>query len=125
MKFYNLAMIIFLLSLSMSIINYIDVVGVQYRNQQYWVAEASDDNILNQSYGNEGLDDEGSTDYGNYPKGLSMLTIIFHATIGFPFLLKSFGLDPFLAFLLSAPLYIVYIVGIAQFISKNPMEGMK
>jgi hypothetical protein len=128
MKFYTLAMILFIFNISLAIINYVGVMsytGVQYQSE--WINAVGDKNdFLNQSYTTSAVDDTGSNDYGNFKKGLSMLVkTIFYATVGFPFMFHQFGLDAGLCVLLAIPIYAVYIFGLLQFFSKQGFEGIR
>lgn len=127
MKFYTIAMLLLMLNVGMSIINYIDVMNYQTTYQSDWVDEVGNVDALNQSYAPSSVEaDASNTAFGNFKKGASMfITTLFYATIGFPWMFRNFGLDWGLALLLSAPIFVIYIVGLIQLFSKQPLGGMR
>lgn len=127
MKFYTIAMLLLMLNVSMSIINYVDVMSYQKTYQQEWVNEVGNIEYINQSYASSNIDaDAETTAYGNFKKGASLfISTLFYATVGFPWMFRNFGLDWGLAILISVPIFVIYIVGILQFISKQPLGGMR
>lgn len=127
MKFYTLAMFILLFNVSLAILNFIDVGSYQgVQPQQEWLDEVSNTDYLNQSYASSSVEADDSTTFGNFKKGLSLfIKTLFYATIGFPWLFISFGLNSVLAGLISLPIYIIYVVGLIQLFSKQPLGGMR
>ena len=127
MKFYTLAMLLFMLNVSMALINYVDVMNYQTAYQSDWINEVGNLESINQSYAPSSVEtDTESTAFGNFKKGACMcLTTLFYATIGFPMMFRNFGLDWGLALLISAPIYVIYIIGLVQFFSKQPLGGMR
>lgn len=132
MKFYTLALLIFLFSVSVGVIKEIDkenaFSGYSPTGQNDWVGEVKDEDYLNESYAPTAV--SGSTDeetiFGDTRKGLSLFAkAVFHASIGFPFLLKSFGVPTGLAVLLSLPIYIIHIIALVQVIWRQPFGGMR
>src|SRR4030043_665712 len=120
MKFYTLAMILFMFNISLAVINYVGILNTAVAYQSEWVNTVGGNEFLNQSYASTTVDDSGSDDYGNFKKGLSIFVkTIFYATVGFPWMFHEFGLDSGLCFLLGIPIYAVYIFGLVQFFSKQ------
>jgi len=126
MKFYTLAMILFMFNISLAVINYVGIMNTAVAYQSEWISTVGSNDFLNQSYASTTVDDSGSDDYGNFKKGLSIFVkTIFYATVGFPWMFHEFGLDSGLCFLLGIPIYAVYIFGLVQFFSKQGFEGIR
>jgi len=126
MKFYTLAMLILMFNISLAVLNYVDVLSYQQGYQKEWLDEVGGDDYLNQSYSPSNVESDASTEYGNYKKGLSLfIKTLFYATIGFPWMFASLGLNVVISALISLPIYVIYIVGLIQLFSKQSFGGMR
>ena len=125
MKFFAIALFIFLLNISISIVNTVDILYTDVTPQDEYINEIQDVAGTG-SYSETGVtsssDNFGFGDFINafwyFIKAVGM------AIVGVYWLYTSFGLSPALAILFSAPVYLLYIVGIAQFIGNRAMQSM-
>ena len=129
MKFLKIAVFLFCFQIALAMLNYSD----QYTANEMAIAdewmedvtaeEVKKDSFVQNLFG-EGIADAIATMTG-YIRGLSMfIKVLAGAIVVFPKTLISLGIDSTIAVLVSLPVYLIYLVAILQFISKNQMEGM-
>ena len=127
MKFYAIALFIFILNISIGIMNYADVVD---HSDKEMLNEWNEDveSIKDDKYTDSGVAAESaqsSFGFGDFLKAVwFFIKAIWYATIGVGFMYTSFGIPAYLAALLSLPVYLIYGVAIAQFIGNRGMKSM-
>jgi hypothetical protein len=125
MKFFAIALFIFLLNISISVINTVDVLYTEVQPQDEYITEVQ--NVAGTgSYSETGVTSSSENfGFGDFVKAFwYFIKAVGMAIVGVYWLYTSFGLAPQLAILFSAPVYLLYIVGIAQFIGNRGMKNM-
>ena len=125
MKFFAIALFIFLLNISISVINTVDVLYTDVQAQDEYINEIQDV-AGSGSYSETGVTSSNENfGFGDFVKAFwYFIKAVGMAIVGVYWLYTSFGLSPALAILFSAPVYLLYIIGIAQFIGNRGMKNM-
>lgn len=128
-------MLVFLFSLSTSIIAEIDKTATTPLStydksgvSKEWIDDLRSTQFKNQSYSPSSLEDTANDPniFGNFRLGLSIfITAFAKATILLPLLFISFGVPSGLAILLSLPFWIVYFIGLIQLFGKFNFGGAR
>lgn len=128
MKFYTIAMMVFLLSLSISIISQLDIMNVNMAYQADWISQVQSDSYKNQNYTSGLAPDQnsGSDIFSDFRIAITIFGMsLFYTTVGMPFMLSGFGLSMGLALLISLPIWLIYFMAIIQLLLRTGFEGMK
>lgn len=124
MKYLSLVLFIFCLHISMSAIN---AVGFLHSNQQpltNWFEQVDDSSLANASYV-QGTVNTDSFGFGDFVKALFYFVLAFgFGIIAVPYTLAGFGLQAPFIYYFSLPIYILYLLAIAQFIGNRGTRGM-
>ena len=126
MKFYAIALFIFILNISIGVMNYADLL----HSDKQMLTEWNDDveSIKDDKYSDSGVaaqEAQASFGFGDFLKAVwFFIKALWYATIGVGFMYTSFGIPAYLAALLSLPVYLIYGVAIAQFIGNRGMKSM-
>lgn len=127
MKFISIVILLFLINVAASTINALNVVeGYRIQPQDTFI-EQSTQELINQEYFQSSAVQDTGTDlnFGDFTKGLSIFVGSLALGIIAPFyLFIQFGLSPLLAVPLSTPIYLLYGIGLAQFISNRATRSM-
>lgn len=122
MKFYQIALFIFLFNLSLSILNGMNVLGQQYiQHDTKW--NKSVEQIGNAT--NEASYTINPTFiFGDFIMGLRLFTqAIGNATVLLPFFLSQLGVPKPLIVTLTGGTWFVYTIGILQFVSGRSVKA--
>lgn len=130
MKFYVIAMMVFLLSISVALIQQIDVMNYNQAYQKDWIDYAASDSFKDQGYDNPPFDSNSGNDgnmFTDYRVGATIfLKALYYATVGLAEMLKNFGAPGVLAVLFALPIWMVYFVFIVQvLLLKFGFEGTR
>jgi hypothetical protein len=134
MKFYVIASMVFLLSLSVAIINQLDVMNQDqyYGNQYYdaeWIDAIQSDAYKDQSFESSPVQNDQQTDFNSLSEFRITMTIIgnslANATYSLPKMLKGFGVPGLFAVLLSIPVWFIYFIFIAQLLLRFSFDGTR
>lgn len=126
MRFYGIAMLIFLLNVSVLFVNELDIFYVTHQAQQDWFDDVNQPELSNEEYIQTSVSST-TTDFGfgDFVKGLwYFIKSLGLAIIGVPYVLVIFGLQPPYTYIFSLPVYLIYVVALAQFISNRGLKGM-
>lgn len=126
MKIYTIAIFLFCIQISIALIEVSGVFDSNYAYNSQWVQEqgsiAYNESFLDYQVGGE---TDVSFSVGDFFKGLWLfIKSLAKTIIIFPYVLVQFGVPSFMAGLLSAPVYLVYIASLIQFIANRQFEGM-
>jgi len=133
MKFITIFLMVLLINLSGSIINAIDKTDPLFYptfqpDERLYKSTGvlKEAEIANQEYfQNAGIQNTQSLTFGDYLFGFFKFVKIMFAGILMPFTTyKAFGVPENIAYLLSVPIYLMYLIGIYQFISNRATKGM-
>ena len=125
MKMVTIALLLFMIQASASIVNAMGLLqyGIttddtsfdnakrQIESQQYFQSSAQTDTSV--SFG-----------FGDFVKGLGMLVDAVVGIIIIPYLMHQFGMPISYAILFSIPLYLIYVLGYAQFVANRSLKVM-
>lgn len=132
MKFYIIAMMVFLVSLSVAFLNTLDVMNQdQYYGSgpvnQEWLDAVQSEGYKDQTFESSPVQNDQQTDFNSLSEfriAMSILgTTLKYATYGFAGMLKSFGMPGVLAVLFAIPVWLIYFIFIAQIILRFTLEG--
>lgn len=133
MKYMTIILMVLLINLSGSIINAIDAVDPLFYptfqpDERLYMSGGvlKEAEIANEDYfQNAGIQDTASLTFGDYVFGFFKFVKIMFAGVLMPFrIYKSFGVPENIAYLLSVPVYFVYLIALYQFISNRGTKSM-
>lgn len=119
MKFWNIALFMFLLQISIGVINAIGLTNIQYQQQEDWIDTVNNDNLSDESYVQSQLEDTsfGFGDFISLIKGIwYFISTVGLAIVSVPYTLGIFGMHAPFTYYFSAPIYFIYVIALAQFI---------
>ena len=118
MKFYQIALFIFALNASFSILNSINLFGSYIQHDPGWMQQ------LNQSFKDQSSYQISTTAiFGDFAKGLSIvIEALGNATILLPFFLAKLGAPAELNAVITAGTWLTYGIAIAQFLAGRYIE---
>lgn len=130
MKFYSVAMIVFLITLGFGLVDNVLGAYIDYNvpSDQEWISKVNSDAFQNQSYSPANLEQSGDEQnvFGNFRLGLSVfIDALGSATVTFPWMLNDWGVPLGLAFLFALPIWLIYMVGLIQVFAKTSFGGMR
>ena len=130
MKFIGIVMLIFMLNVALSLTNALGyfTTGAQVQPQQAWMDQVNEQAIQDEEYFQNiaTQDTSNAFGFGDFLKGLALFISTFaKGTIAPAYILTAFGVPTWLAILLSLPIYPIYLLGIAQFISNRGAKSME
>lgn len=129
MKFYTIALMVFLLNISAAVINVAGLfTGYSIQPQQSWIDEASATATQNEEYFQNiaAQDVSENLGFGDFLKGLALFIRQFAKGVIAPYyLLKQFGMPTRIAIPISSSVYIIYFFAIAQFIANRGAKSME
>lgn len=129
MKFYTIAMMMFILNVSLAIINAASLfTGTAIQPQQDWLDEASAVATNDEEYFQKAALQESSDflSLGDFLRGLWLFVKNFAKGVVAPYyILRQFGMPVQIAVPISSSVYLIYFIGIAQFIANRGMKTMK
>ena len=124
MRFVSIALFVFFLHISMALLNasQLTTVTKQTSNDRFDQTDA----MLDNSYEDTQISSTYDFGFGDFIKGMWY----FVQTFGFgivwvPKTLEMFGIISPISYYFSLPVYIIYVLGIAQFISNRNTKGMR
>lgn len=125
MKILVLAMIVFFLQLSISMVDTLGIYNFNVATQDDWIDEAQ--SIEKQKYLRSDITGDVSTSFGfgDFIVGLKVFIDFVWRVINVKETMELFGLDPTIAGFVSAPIFILYGLGLAQFIANRGTKSME
>jgi hypothetical protein len=126
MKYVAIALLVFLISVAAAFVNEIGLFNSSVQPQSDWFGNVDQAQIAGQEYNPGTVSDTGvDFGFGDFVKGLwYFIKAVGLAIVGIPYILASFGLKSPFIYIMSVPVYLIYIIGIAQFISNRGLKGM-
>ena|SRR3990167_1368367 len=133
MKFITIALLILLINVSASIINAVDATaGTLYFTDtinpyEEPYSDLGAKAVQGDSYFQNSATQDTSTSFGfgDFAVGFAKFVGIFlWGIVAVPYTLQQFGLPLFIASFVSIPVYLSYLLALAQFISNRATKGM-
>lgn len=134
MKFFIIAMMLFLLSLSVAVINTLDIMnqdqhyGTAYYDAE-WISQIQASAYKDQTFESSPVQNDQQSDFNSLSEFRIAISIIGkslkNATYGLPKMLISFGLPSAIAIFIALPVWIIYFIFIAQIILRFGFEGTR
>lgn len=129
MKFIVIVMLFFILNLSISIVNTLDQTpAYKIQPQESLLADASQQSLQGEEYFQSAAAQDASTNFGfgDFVKGFWLFVKTFSKGVVAPkYILTQFGVNSTIATYFSLPIYLLYSLAIAQFVSNRSTKGMK
>lgn len=121
-------MLIFMLNVSISMINALGVVGTySTQPQQQWINDVGEQALQDEEYFQSVATQDVSTafGFGDFLKGLVLFVTTFAVGVLAPaYILTAFGVPTAQAILWSLPFYPVYALALSQYISNRNTKSM-
>jgi len=128
MKFYTIALFIFLVHISAAVINSMNITDAySIQPTQSWFDAVGQSSSQNQQYFQSSAQQSSTASFGfgDFVKGFAIFVLTFaFGLVAVPYTMMQFGMDLGTATLFSLPVYLVYGGAIAQFISNRANKGM-
>lgn len=129
MKYLAMVIFIFMIQVSASMVNYLSLEdSYSVTPHKEFLNSVNKTVVKEESYVQEAQVNEPSVfdSIVDVVKALWYFVKIFGwGIISVPYTLKSFGLDATLAYFVSAPVYMLYFLAIAQWLGDKQMKGME
>lgn len=128
MKFVKIALFMFLLQCSFAIVNATGLFQPQVQPQNEWISDVNQNNLQNTSYSQSQATSSTTVDFGfgDFVKGLFYFVLgLAKAVISVPYTLGQLGLRNPFTYYLSAPVYLLYLFGFAQWVANRNTQGME
>jgi len=127
MKFVTLVLIFFLLNLSFSIVNTMNLSHYSLQPQQTWINEISKESLHDEEYFQNTAVQQAATNFGfgDFVKVFWLFVKTFSYGVVAPkYVLLQFGVENNVATLFSLPIYLLYSLALAQFVSNRASRSM-
>ena len=126
MRYLLLALFIFCMSVSASIINATGFFTHQLPAQTDWFSDVNSAALDNQTYSQTTVQSSTTNfGFGDFTKGLYWLAIAtFKASVGLPWLLYQYGVTTPFNYFLSLVVWMIYLIGLADWIANRNTKGM-
>lgn len=126
MRFLGIVLFVFCLHVSIALVNSTGVFYSEVQAKSDWFIEIDDDSLADESYVQSQLGTTtDSYGVGDFVKGLWYFVKAFGwGIIAVPYSLGMFGLKAPFTYLVSLPVYLLYFLAIAQWISNRGTRNM-
>lgn len=127
MKLLTIAYFLFFLQISFALMNATGVFVDSVAPQNNWINSVSDNTVNASDYSEDQIQSDNFVDLGlDTVRSLAAMTgNIAMSIISLPYTLQQLGVPNPFRTLISSAFYLIYIIGIAQFIGNRSTEGMK
>ena len=125
MRILLIAMIVFFLQISIGLVDVLNIFDYNIATQDDWVTETT--SIQNQAYLKSDVTAEVSTTFGfgDFIVGMKIFIDTIWRVLNIRQTLVLFGLNSALATIFTAIVFLLYGLGLAQFISNRSTKGMQ
>lgn len=126
MRFVVIALFIFSIQVSASLINSLGIMHYGVQPMDEWFNKVNSQQIEEETY-SQGAVTSGSSDFGfgDFVKGLFYFIASFAlGVIAVPYTLAQFGLTSPYIYIFSLPVYLIYFLAIAQFLANRGIKTM-
>ena len=121
MKFYQIALYLFIFNLSLSIVNSLGVFDVWIQPDTNW---QKDVNLTGHQINQSSYNINPTMIFGDFIMGLRVFVqSVGNATILLPFFLNQMGVPPSMRDAITAIVWFSYVVGIIQFVSGRSLRA--
>lgn len=125
MKFYSLALFLFLIHVSMAITNATDIFPMSRQPMTEWFDKVNDDQLADEEYMQSSV--SSTSVFGaiaDFVKGLFYFILALGlGIIAVPYTLSTFGLVAPFTYYFSLPFYLIYIIAVAQLIANRATKN--
>jgi hypothetical protein len=130
MKFITIAVFVLLLNVSMAVVNELGIVDSAYEKTptQEWFDVLGQDQLRDKEYVQTQV--SGSTGFGfghiwsTVKSIFYFILVVVWGVVAVPYTLTELGLSLTLASLISIPVYVAYLLGLAEWIGGRQSKGM-
>ena len=129
MRYLSFVLFLFFIQLSLAVVNATDILQTEYQEQSDWFQDVNQKELADESYVQSQISPNvESFGFGDFIKGiLYFVKAVGWGIISVPYTLNQFGItysNP-LNYLFSLPIYFLYFLAIAQFISNRATKTMR
>lgn len=123
MRFVEMAALLFVLQLSFAMVNTTGLYEVSKQPQDEWIADVDNEELADASYVQSQVSSENNFGFGDFIKGLwYFVKALGWGVISIPYTLGVLGLKAPFSYYISACVYFIYFIAIAQFIRGMDVE---
>lgn len=124
MRYVSIALFVFFLHISMALLNASQLTIVTKQTSSDWFDQT--EAMLDNTYDYTEVSSTYDFGFGDFIKGMWYFVQTFgFGIIWVPRTLQMFGIISPFSYYFSLPVYIIYVLGIAQFISNRNTKGMR
>jgi len=125
MKYLSIVMFLFCLHVSLAVINATDIFSTTVTPQNSWFDDIDDNRLADEEYVQSQVDTDVSFGFGDFVKGIYyFVKALGWGILSVPYTLQIFGMQSPFIYYFSLPIYIIYFIAIAQFISNRATKSM-
>jgi len=125
MKYLSIVLFLFMIQVSISVINGIGILHSELQPQAEWFDAIDNEQLANESY----IQGEVSADsfgFGDFIKGFwYFIKAVGLGIISIPYTLGIFGLRSPFIYYFSIPVYFLYFLAVAQFLANRGTKSMR
>lgn len=126
MKFYDIALFMFILQICIALLNATGIFAVAYQPDSGWLAKFQDEQLTDASYVRDDVSSGDDLNWGDFVKGLFLFVEKFALGVFVvPYTLGLFGLAMPYTLYISMVVYFIYFGAIIQMIANRNMKSMK
>jgi len=125
MRYLSVVVFIFCIHVSLAGLNAYGIYSTEVTPQQSWFNDVNADQLADAEYVQSQVENNVDFGFGDFIKGI----FYFIAAVGWgvfaiPYTLSAFGVPPPFTYYFSLPVYFMYFIAIAQFLSNRGTKGM-
>ncbi len=125
MKYLNIATFLFCLHVSLAILNATGVYSTELTPQTSWFDDVNDQELADANYAQSQVGQTIDYSLGDVVKGIFyFVKALGWGILSIPYTFQIFGVQAPFTYYFSLPVYIMYFLAIAQFISNRATKGM-
>jgi len=125
MRAITIAIILFCIQVSAFLVQTTGLYGTQPQVMEDWINSTSKETLEEQEF-NPGFIRQVINGAVDIIRGVFyIIEAIGRAVLGFPYTLQMFGATSSMSYILSAPFYMIYFIGIGQLIANRRTKGMR
>jgi hypothetical protein len=125
MRFVSIAVFLFCVHVSMAVVNSTGIFITTISPSQEWLSSTNQQQVQSQQYVPNQVQQSIDWSWGDVIKGVFFFVMSFGLSIVFlPWTFVQFGMSWSLAGLISAPFYLMYLFGWAQWLANRPEKNM-
>lgn len=125
MKYVLIAMLIFIINISMAMTNALGFYSFSLQEHDEWMNSVDEAEVSEESYVSSQVNSDTDFNFGDFVKGLWIFIKTFGlGVLAFGYTLKAFGLMYPFTWLITIIVWVIYALGISQYIANRTTKSM-